>query len=135
LDNGKVTAYIISGDWNGVKGCIHPLTDVHLASIYFEKGGKVNFSVPKSKNIFLYVVKGEISVNGKDVRMHNLVEFANDAEEIQFEAITDCIVLFGHATPFKEPFAANGPFVMNTREEIMQAYDDYNKGTFGSEII
>jgi redox-sensitive bicupin YhaK (pirin superfamily) len=40
--------------------------------------------------------------------------------------------LFGYATPFHEPFAAYGPFVMNTHEEIMQAYEDYNAGKLGS---
>jgi redox-sensitive bicupin YhaK (pirin superfamily) len=51
------------------------------------------------------------------------------------KAITDAIILFGYATPFKEPFVAYGPFVMNTQEEIMQAYEDYNNGKFGTEEL
>ena len=79
------------------------------------------------------MVKGEVTVNGQDVAMHYLARFNNDGETLDITANTDALILLGHATPFKEPFAAYGPFVMNTREEIMQAYDDYHKGKFGSE--
>jgi redox-sensitive bicupin YhaK (pirin superfamily) len=135
LDDGKVNINVIAGDWNGVKGPIDPLYDVALASIYFKEGGAASFSVANEKNILLYVVKGEIHVNGRDATMHQLVKFGNDDEEIQMRAKSDAIILFGHATPFREPFAAYGPFVMNTREEINQAYEDYNRGLFATNEL
>ena len=49
------------------------------------------------------------------------------------KAKTDAILLFGHATPFKEPIVSYGPFVMNTSEEIQQAYADYRDGKFGGK--
>ena len=52
-----------------------------------------------------------------------------EVEEIK--AVTDAMLLFGYATPFNEPFAAYGPFVMNTQQEIMEAYEDYHAGKFG----
>ena len=135
LDDGKVNINVIAGDWNGVKGPIDPMYDVALASIYFKEGGAASFSVANEKNILLYVVKGEINVNGRDATMHQLVKFGNDDEEIQMRAKSDAIILFGHATPFREPFAAYGPFVMNTREEINQAYEDYNRGLFATNEL
>jgi redox-sensitive bicupin YhaK (pirin superfamily) len=132
-DEGKVTAHLVSGNWEGAKGAVEPLTDIHLASLNFKEGGKKTFTVPKDQTIFLYVVKGELNINGKDVRMHHLVEFLNDDETIEIKANRNAVILFGYATPFKEPFVAYGPFVMNSKEEIMQAYDDYNKGKFGNE--
>ena len=87
----------------------------------------------RSKSIFLYIVKGEVEVNGQDPFMHHLVEFEHDAGEVVIRAHGKSVVLFGYATSFREPFVAYGPFVMNTREEIMQTYDDYNKGLFGSD--
>ena len=65
------------------------------------------------------------------MKLH-LVDFGNDSEDIQIEAIEDSILLFGHARPFDEPVVARGPFVMNTMEEINQAYADYQSGKFGS---
>ena len=64
--------------------------------------------------------------------MLQLVEFTNEGEAITIEALEDSIILFGHALPFNEPLVAHGPFVMNTIEEIQQAYADYQAGKFGN---
>ncbi len=130
-DNGAVKARIISGNWDGVEGAFKPLTDIHLANISFKPNGHHTFLVEPDKTIFLYVVKGELMINGEKTGMHHLVEFNADGKTIEMKALTDVVILFGHATPFHEPFVAMGPFVMNTQEEIMQAYEDYNKGKFG----
>jgi quercetin 2,3-dioxygenase len=131
-DGGKVKAHIISGEWHGKGGPVKPLTDISLCWIDLESGGKVQFEVPVEMNVFFYVVKGAVRVNDKDVLVHHLVEFHHDGDEINILAESDAVILFGYATPFNEPFMAYGPFVMNTKEEVMQAYDDYNKGLFGS---
>lgn len=133
-DNGNVTAHIISGYWTNVKGPIESLTDVHLASIEFKASGKLSMPVDKDKNVFLYIVKGKTLVNGEDAEMHHLVEFSHEGTMIEIKALTDALLLFGFATPFHEPFAAYGPFVMNTQQEIMQAYEDYHAGKFGNEM-
>ena len=133
LGDGKVIAHIVSGDWDSVKAPVDPMTDIHLAWIEMKEGSKINFSVASDKNILLYAVKGSIVVNDMEVRMHHLVEFNHDEGDIFIKAATDAIILFGYATPLHEPFVAYGPFVMNTKEEIMQAYDDHQKGKFGKE--
>lgn len=131
LDGDKAIAYPVFGTWNGVAAPLKPYTDIHLAQINFKEAGKATFHVPKEQNIFFYVVKGTLQVNGKDVKQYNLIEFAHDGEEVSITATNDAVILFGYATPFNEPFVAYGPFVMNTREEIMQAYEDFNSGKFG----
>jgi redox-sensitive bicupin YhaK (pirin superfamily) len=130
-DNGSVTAQIISGVWDERKAPIDPLADIHLSRVDFKAGGAHTFHIDTEKTVFLYIVKGEMKINGEPAGMHHLVEFNNDGKIIEMKATTDSIILFGHATPFKEPFVAYGPFVMNTQEEIMQAYEDYNNGKFG----
>jgi redox-sensitive bicupin YhaK (pirin superfamily) len=126
-----ITAHLVSGTWNGVEAPIRPLTDIHLAWISFKKFGQVTFTVPLNKNILLYVVKGKVKVNNVPIPYHFLVEFSHDDETILLEPEDEAIVIFGYATPFNEPFVAYGPFVMNTREEITQAYEDFDKGLFG----
>jgi quercetin 2,3-dioxygenase len=133
MDRGKVTVNAVSGNWNGTRGPIEPLTDIELASVYFKEGGATTFSISKEKNILFYVVKGQVQVNGREAAEHQLAKFRNDHEEINIKADSDAIILFGHATPFREAFAAYGPFVMNTKEEISQAYEDFNNGLFGKE--
>jgi redox-sensitive bicupin YhaK (pirin superfamily) len=134
-DSELITAQIISGVWDDKKGPVEPLTDIHLSKIEFKAGGAHTFNVEADKTIFLYIVKGEMKINGEPASIHHLVEFNNDGKIVEMKAITDAIILFGYATPFKEPFVAYGPFVMNTQEEIMQAYEDYNNGKFGTEEL
>jgi redox-sensitive bicupin YhaK (pirin superfamily) len=134
-DEGKVTAQIVSGKWKDVQGAIEPLTDIHLALLNFQHGGLIKMDIPKLQNIFLYIIKGELIINKEVIQKHHVVEFNHDGEEVEINANTDAIILLGFATPFHEPFVSKGPFVMNTREEIMEAYDDYNKGKFGNENL
>jgi redox-sensitive bicupin YhaK (pirin superfamily) len=132
-DNDKVTIYAVSGNWNGTQGAFKPLSDIHLARIDFKEGGKFNITIPPDKNVFLYIVRGEVIVNGDHAHEHHIVEFNHDGQMIELKSTTDAIILLGYASPFKEPFMAYGPFVMNTREEIMKAYEEYHAGAFGKE--
>ncbi|WP_247237902.1 pirin family protein [Telluribacter sp. SYSU D00476] len=131
LDEGKVTLNLISGEWEGQKGAFSPMTDIFMSTIYFQPGGVFKAQVPADHSIFFYVVRGKLTVNDQEVEALQLLEFNYDAEEIQVKATTDSVILFGHAKPFDEPVVAQGPFVMNTQEEIMEAYSDYRAGKFG----
>ncbi|WP_432714371.1 pirin family protein [Pedobacter sp.] len=126
-----VTLALISGTWNGMKGAFSPRTDITLGIITLQKNGVYKTAIAPERNIFFYVVKGAVKVNEQEAKMHDLVEFLPEGKLVQIEATEDSIVLIGHATPFKEPILSHGPFVMNTMEEIHQAYDDYNNGLFG----
>ena len=61
----------------------------------------------------------------------HLALMANDGESFQIEASEDALVLVLSGEPINEPIAAHGPFVMNTREELLEAFNDYNNGKFG----
>ncbi|GAB3818329.1 hypothetical protein GCM10028895_15460 [Pontibacter rugosus] len=78
------------------------------------------------------MVRGSVKVNGEAVDKQNLVEFENEGEEIKVEAQEDSYILLGHAHPFNEPVVSHGPFVMNTEEEIQEAFRDYQAGKMGS---
>ena len=78
------------------------------------------------------MVSGEINVNGKVTSSLNILEFGHEGEEINIESLKDSVILFGHALPFNEPIVPYGPFVMNSMDEIKQAYEDYQEGKFGN---
>jgi|GEM_PF-1016605 len=59
-----------------------------------------------------------------------LVELSDDGDTVPIEAFADALLLFGHADPIGEPVVAHGPFVMNTRQEILDAIRDYQSGKF-----
>ncbi len=131
LQEGRVEVDLISGNWEGQNGAFESLTDVQLSLISYQPGAEITLKVPPEFNIFFYVIRGELTVNGRRVAQRFLVEFENDAEEITIQTEEQALLLFGHAKPLGEPVVAQGPFVMNTQEEIFQAYEDYRKGKFG----
>jgi redox-sensitive bicupin YhaK (pirin superfamily) len=129
--DGKVTVHLVSGAWNGQAAPIQSLIDVHMATIVMTAGGRLHAPVTNSRNVFLYIVRGDVAVGGEPASALHLVELNTDGDAVGLEALTDAVLLFGHAEPIGEPVVAHGPFVMNTREEIRQAMMDYQSGKFG----
>ncbi len=130
FDDAKVLAQVISGELNNTAGAFETLTEINLSTLYLDKEGIFKVDVPKEHNILCYVIKGEIKIFGDVIEALHLVEFNNDDEQVFFEAREESIILFGHAAPFNEPVVFGGPFVMNTEEEIQQAYEDFKSGNF-----
>lgn len=129
-DDGRVTVEPVSGRWGGVEAPIQSLIDIQLAVLKFKTGGVFEAPVARGRKVFLYIVAGEVAVGGTPVQPWNLIALG-DGDAVRIEASSDAVVLLGHAEPIGEPVASHGPFVMNTREEIIQAITDYNAGKFG----
>ncbi len=124
---------IIAGEYKGVAGPASTHSPIAMMNAKLKKGGVADFSFPAHYNTALLVIQGAVLVNGQDSPSDNLVKFENEGEDFRLEAVEDdTIVLVLSGEPLGEPIAAYGPFVMNTREELLQAFDDVNKGLFGT---
>jgi hypothetical protein len=123
---------VIAGNYNTVKGPASTFTPVHLQNAKLNKGGKASFSFPANYNTALLIIEGSVTVNNKDVvPTDHFVLFENKGENFTIEALENSIVLVLSGEPINEPIFPHGPFVMNTREEIIQAIEDFNNGKFG----
>jgi redox-sensitive bicupin YhaK (pirin superfamily) len=129
-DDGRVRIELIAGEWEGQAGPVQSATDVWMSVLRFAPGGRLVAPVTAGRNVFLYVVRGAVEIAGARAPAFNLVTL-DDGDTVEMMATEDSVVLFGHAVPFNEPVVAHGPFVMNTRDEIMQAVRDYQAGRFG----
>jgi len=132
VKTGGATLEVVSGEVAGVTGPFPSLIGIEMSVARLGPGGAVNLPAAPGRAVFLYVVSGEIVVGGQPAPKWNLVELNDDGDAVAFDAPTGAVVLVGHADPIGEPVFAHGPFVMNTREEIVQAIDDYNAGKFGN---
>ena len=129
-ENGFIE--VIAGEFNGEKGPATTFSPVNLMNAKLKSGGKAEFSFPANFNTAALVIEGNIIVNGEEkVPTDHLVLFQNEGETFTIEAAEDSIVLILSGEPLNEPIYPHGPFVMNTREEIIQAFDDFNNGKFG----
>jgi len=131
LDSNNIDVQLIFGEWNGYEGSFKSLSPIFLSSITMKKGSGFTKVIPSEENVFFYIVRGSVEVNGHNITKRHLVEFSSEGGDILVGASEDAYIIFGHAKPFDEPIVAQGPFVMNSQKEIMEAYQDYQEGKFG----
>ncbi len=130
FDGGEVE--VIAGEYNGAKGAASTFTPIYMLNSKIKKGAKLDFRFPENYNTGLLVIEGSISINGTEkAPTDHFVLMANDGEVFSIEASEDAIVLVLSGEPINEPIAAHGPFVMNTRKELVEAWDDFQAGKFG----
>jgi len=131
LDNNSGFVKVIAGSFNGTKGSATTFTDVNLFDIRMNAGGTLSTSVPANHNTSLLVINGDVEVNGTKVGKHQFVLFKNEGDEINIRANDESIILLLSGEPINEPIAQYGPFVMNTQQELQEAFEEFQNGKFG----
>ncbi|WP_027419328.1 pirin family protein [Crocinitomix catalasitica] len=122
---------VIAGAYKDTKGPASTFSPVNMMNAKLNAGGKANFNFPSHYTTTLLVVEGNVKVNGQEVALDHFVIFEKEGESFEVEASENSIALILSGEPLNEPIAAHGPFVMNTQEEIQEAFQDYNIGKFG----
>ncbi len=125
------TVRIVAGEALGEKGSIQtriPITYLHLT---LEPGAEHVQFIPSSQNAFAYVINGEAKFGEASAKEGNVVIFSNDGDQVRISADRKTNVLLISGEPLNEPVARYGPFVMNTRQEVVQAFEDYQQGRLG----
>lgn len=129
-NNGSIE--IIAGSYHETTGPATTFTPIYMFNARLQKGATVPFTFPATYNTCVLVIEGEIIVNKEEtVATDHLVLFKNEGETFSVEASEDAVVLILSGEPIDEPIAAQGPFVMNTQAELIQAMNDFNMGKFG----
>jgi quercetin 2,3-dioxygenase len=129
------TVHLVSGEWRGRAGPIESLTGVFLGWVEVRPGAAVRFDGLGGRDVFLYAARGSIEVARRQVAQFHLAQLGA-GDSVTIAASEPALFLFGHADPIGEPIVAHGPFVMNSMEEIRQAFADYQAGRFGvAEIV
>ena len=130
LDGGSVR--VIAGSFRGVAGPVSGIvTEPVYLDVRLKPGGRFETTVPEDHTAFVYVYEGSGAVGSIPMRPQNLGILSRGDAIVARATDTDFQFLCIAARPLNEPIARYGPFVMNTREEIHQAFDDFRNGRLG----
>ena len=119
---------VIAGEYRGAKGPAETFTPVNLLLAQVKAPKRI--SLRDGYSAGLYVVDGELTVNGQAAREGELVVLDRQGDEVELAG--DATVFVMNGAPIDEPVAGHGPFVMNTAKEIQQAFADYHAGRLGT---
>ncbi len=123
---------VIAGDYMGNKGPARTTTPMNVWDIRLVKGQTTIFPVQEGYTLALVVLKGDVFVNGEtNAGGAQFVLLDRADADVAIEAKTDATVLLLSGEPIDEPVFGYGPFVMNNRDEIVKAIEDFNSGKFG----
>lgn len=138
FDGGSVRVY--AGEIAGVTGPMQSLVPITMTEIFLKAGAVYTHRLPENHNAFLYMLAGEmefgeskteIGKTGAALLTFNEHGDGGKQSELTITAVSRAKVLIYSGAPIQEEYVAYGPFVMNTEDEIRQAYQDYHQGKFG----
>ncbi|MBM3725187.1 MAG: pirin family protein [Acidobacteria bacterium] len=123
---------VIAGSHGGVRGLAHTFTPVTLLDIAAKAGETKTFSLEPGFNAALFLRKGSVSVNGTALAGEaQIAVLAGEGTDVEIAADSDSGLLLLAGDPIREPVAQQGPFVMNTQQELLEAIRDYRAGRMG----
>ena len=132
LPRGAGTMRVIAGRHGAAVGPARTYSPMNVWDLRLSADHRVSFDLPAGHTTALFVLRGALRLDeGHAVRAAELAVMERDGTRLSFAAAEDATVLLLNGQPLNEPIVGYGPFVMNTREELVQAFDDFNRGRFG----
>ena len=124
---------VIAGKFGGHEAVIDTRTAIQFLHVRLDPGGKVRLPAPTGHEGFLYCLEGAAQSGGKQLAIHQLGVMGGPGDGLQVDAGTDGFEgIYVTGVPLNEPVFQYGPFVMTTRDEILQAVQDFQTGKFGT---
>jgi redox-sensitive bicupin YhaK (pirin superfamily) len=133
-DDGRALVRLVAGDLGGHSGPGTTHTPIVYAHATLEPGARLSLAWPDVFNALVYVLEGSVRV-GDDVRtvgVHQLAILGRTGETVVVHADAHSEILLLGGRPIREPVAWYGPFVMTTKQEILDAIDDFEAGKLGA---
>jgi len=132
LPQAQGTVRVIAGEFAGARGPAHTFTPIEVWDLRLTSGGTTQLPVPDGHTTALVVLRGSVRVNGSEaLEAAEVGLFDRAGRSISVATASDTSALLLCGEPIDEPIVGQGPFVMNTREEIRQAMMDYASGRMG----
>lgn len=132
VEAGGAHVRIIAGEYGGTRSPIETTVPTTMLHVRLDSNARSQFAIAPHSNAVVHAIAGSAEVEGQALREHNAAIFEPAPQVLHVNAEAqgfEALVLA--AVPLREPVARYGPFVMNSVEELQQAFDDYQSGRFG----
>lgn len=130
-------ARVIAGDYLGVAGAAQAQIPIRLLDVRLDAGAEWRIDPPAGHDMFMCVYEGSVDAIDAGGASHTVTApavslFGGDGDVVVKAGDAGAEILYCEGQPIQEPVAKYGPFVMNTRDELQQAVDDFNAGTLAT---
>ncbi|GAB4036236.1 pirin family protein [Spirosoma jeollabukense] len=122
---------VIAGELEGSTGPASTFSPIIVADLTLTQGQSETLSVPSDYSFMVYVLRGSATINNEQLVRGQIALMNPDGDFISLSTAADAKLLILAGEPIREPLAVYGPFVMNTREEILAAFEDFQAGKMG----
>ena len=132
LESGELR--VIAGEYQGEKGPANTYSPLNVWDLAMSSGDQQSLTIPDGWNTIVVVLKGAVEMNDQQAELEDTVIFNSANTDLNIIAAEDSTLLILSGEPLNEPVVGAGPFVMNSEEEIIQAFNDFKSGKFGQSL-
>ena len=129
--NEQVELRVIAGDYKGNKGPSSTFTPINIYDISSSSEENISLELAEKTNTIILILRGSLELEDKRHKEQSVLIFDQEGDKIRFKTSENFKGLLLNGEPIDEPMVSYGPFVMNTKQEIVQAIDDYQNGKMG----
>ena len=132
LPDGAGQARVIAGRLGDARGPARTFTPIDVWDVRLAAGKTATFAPSEGHAVTVVTLDGEVRIDEETLREAETATLSREGGEVKIAAVRDAKLLILTGEPIDEPVVMQGPFVMNTREEIVQAISDFQSGRFGA---
>lgn len=125
------SARVIAGQFNGVSGPAQTHTRINILDVHMRAGKSTTFPTQAGDTALVYLVSGRLQFDTESMDAAGLAVMSSREADFSVETLEESHFLVLTGEPINEPIYGRGPFIMNTFEEIIEAFDDLKKGKLG----
>jgi len=130
----NATLRVVAGKYNNIKGPASTYTEINIYDISSKDKENINLNFNRETNTILLIMRGNLKIGNKSYEEKNILILEREEKILSFQTSKNFKALILNGRPIDEPIVAHGPFVMNSKQEILTAIDDYQNGLMEKNI-